>query len=148
MLTRSLVSAVLVCSVTALNAYSQSKTPEQAAVEFYQWYFREMNAEREPRRQPAKIRAGASSRLARWYLSDAYSEYGADYFIDGQDYERAWANNVSARKATISGNRATVNVRLTSPRGSIGFPSKTLNIRMVKEGNLWKIDRVNNYAFP
>jgi hypothetical protein len=142
---RSLVVAALLICTPSLAG--QTKTPEQSAKEFYQWYFRELNANRQPHKQRARMNNFISARLSSWYFSKAYSEWGADYFIDGQDYEPKWANNIAPQKAVIRGNRAMLKVRLISP-SNFPFPSRTLDVQMVKEANRWKLDRVNNYVIP
>jgi hypothetical protein len=141
-------AAALFVAVFALPVAAQAvRSPDEVAREFYQWYFHELNASREPQNQRAKINASVSKRLAKWYISPAYSEWGADYFIDAQDYESKWENTLTATKATINGSRATLKVKFPAIKGS-GFGSKTLSLQMVKEGNAWKIDRVNNHVVP
>jgi hypothetical protein len=145
LLNKLLLLATVLVAIPA--AAQTARPPEQVAKEFYTWYFHEMNAEREPRNQRAKITASVSKRLSNWYFSRKYSDYGADYFIDAQDYEQKWETTLTTTKATISGNSATLKVNLPAVKGS-GFGAKTLSLRMVKESNAWKIDRVNNRAFP
>ena len=148
---RPLLSIAVFASIIVIfalpSAAQTARPPEQVAKEFYRWYFHELNASREPRRQRARIQASVSNRLSRWYFSPAYSEWGADYFINAQNYEQKWENVVTTTKATINGRRATLKVKLPSVRGSY-FGSKTLSLLMIKEGNAWKIDRVDNYAVP
>jgi hypothetical protein len=50
-------------------------------------------------------------------------------------------------KATVTGNKATLKVKLPAVIGS-GFGARSLAISMIKEGNAWKIDRVDNQAVP
>ena len=139
-----LAAAMLAVPVSAQTG----KTPEQSVKDFYGWYIEELSAERQPRRQRGKIRASASVRLSKWYLSEAYSNWGADYFVDAQDFNPNWAKGMSVSKATINRNIANLTVTLRAPRGSpLGLGPQTLRIRMVKEGGAWKIDRVNGRQF-
>ena len=142
-----LLPLVIVVSMSFFSAsVAAQSTPEKAAKDFYKWYFTELNASREPIRQSKpKMLKAISSRLARWAYSPAYSEYGADYFIDAQDYDEDWANGVSSTAAVIKGSVATLNIILYPKKGSTsGFGKRTLKLKMVREVGLWKIDSVNN----
>jgi len=83
-----------------------------------------------------------SKRLSHLVYSPAYEEYGADYFIDAQDYDENW--EVATTKAVIKGNKATFKLLLAAPRGKPSKFKQTLRIKMVKESGTWKIDGVNN----
>ncbi|HJS52843.1 MAG TPA: DUF3828 domain-containing protein [Pyrinomonadaceae bacterium] len=139
----------LLISVVILLAYAgtsaQAVGPEQAAKDFYKWYLTELNAEREPRRdsKPLMLQK-VSARLGRWLYSTAYEEYGADYFLDAQDYEQSWANGVSAAPAVTKGNVSTVRLTLTPKKGVTGWGVRRMTIKLIKENGAWKIDTVNN----
>jgi hypothetical protein len=129
------------------NAFGQAaQSPEQAAEGFYRWYLTELNGERYPiQRQKTEMLKKVSNRLGRWLYSPAYEEYGADYFLDAQDWDENWVKSVTASKAVIKGNNATLRLTLGAAKSSNpGFGRKTLAIKLIKEGNIWKIDRVNN----
>ena len=136
----------LLLATIPASAAAQAKPPDEVAKEFYRWYFAELNLERHPISQSkTRMREYISARLARWINSPAYSEYGADYFIDAQDWERTWADGVSARSPVIKGAVATVRIQLDPAKGVFsGFGRRTLPIKLVKEGGSWKIDLVNN----
>jgi hypothetical protein len=86
-----------------------------------------------------------SRRLGRWLYSPAYAEYGADYFIDAQDWDENWVKSITATQAVIKGNSATLRLTLGAAKSSNpGFGKHTLAIKLVKENGLWKIDRVGN----
>ncbi|HQU82527.1 MAG TPA: DUF3828 domain-containing protein [Pyrinomonadaceae bacterium] len=134
---------ILLCG----NALAQSSTPETTAKEFYKWYLGELNASREPRENKTEMSKYVSKRLYKWISSKAYEEYGADYIIDGQDYNEDWVNGITTTKAVIKGNRATFKIMLTPPKGSQNRDfQQTLSIKMLKENGAWKIDSVNNRA--
>jgi len=121
-------------------------SPEQAAKAFYEWYLKEANASRFPiRDDKPQMRARASARLTRWLFSKAYEEYGADYFLDAQDYDENWANNITARRISLKGPKATVKLTMSVPKGTqSGFGTRSLTIGLVNEAGAWKIDSVNN----
>ena len=127
---------------------AQVKGPDVVAKDFYKWYLTELNAERNPIRQNKKKLLGfVSRRLGRWVYSPAYSEYGADYFIDAQDWEQTWVNGISATRTVIKGSTATVRIQLEPAKNvDSGFGRRVLPIKLVKEGGVWKIDMINNRA--
>jgi hypothetical protein len=129
------------------NAFGQAaQSPEQAATAFYKWYLRELNGERYPiQRQKSEILKKVSKRLGKWLYSPEYEDFGADYFLSAQDWDENWAKSVTASKAVITGNNATLRLTLGAAKSSNpGFGRHTLAIKLIKEGNTWKIDRVNN----
>jgi len=118
-------------------------TPEQTAKNFYQWYLAELNREGgNPVKKKATVLKSISKRLGKFIYSPAYEEYGADYFIDAQDFDENW--QVTTTKAVIKGNNATFKVLFAAPRGKPSKFKQTLVIKIVKEGGAWKIDSVNN----
>ena len=134
--------ALIALIVTAVFGYAraQTATPETAARDFYRWYVGELNADRFPivGNKP-EIRKRVSARLARWLFSPAYGEYGADYFLDAQDFDAAWATTVIAKGGAVKGNTATVVV--TFPK-SEHFARKLMTVNLLREGGAWKIDKV------
>lgn len=130
----------LLLLLNAANAQA-ADTPEQTAKNFYQWYLKELSREnfRIDKKQTLKY---VSKRLGKWYLSPAYSEYGADYFIDAQDFDEKW--QVTTTKATIKGNTATLKVFLAVPKSKKSDWTNTLAVKMIMENGAWKIDSVNN----
>jgi hypothetical protein len=132
------VLLVVVVCFSALQA--QTQTPAAAAQGFYRWYVGELNASRFPidKNRP-EMRRRVSARLARWLFSPAYREYGADYFLDAQDYDEAWASSVTAAPGKTTGNTATVTV--TMPKTDV-FDRKVVTVSLVKEAGAWKIDKV------
>ncbi|HEX8249237.1 MAG TPA: DUF3828 domain-containing protein [Pyrinomonadaceae bacterium] len=133
------------------NAFGQAaaaESPEQTAKEFYRWYLQELNRDRYPiQQQKTELLKKVSRRLGRWLYSPAYEEYGADYFLSAQDWDKNWAKGITTSKALIKGNSAALKLTLAAPRGTAsasGFGKHTLAIKLVKENGLWKIDRVDN----
>src|SRR6476620_6881849 len=126
--TSILFIVVLICfsSVPA-----QTVTPEAATRDFYRWYIGELNADRFPiDKNRAAIRKRVSARLSRWLFSAAYREYGADYFLDAQDFDAEWAKTVTAAPAAVKGKTATV--ALTFPKSKY-FDRKVVSVSLVRE---------------
>ncbi|MGI8639032.1 MAG: DUF3828 domain-containing protein [Pyrinomonadaceae bacterium] len=117
-------------------------TPEQSARNFYKWYLREMNNQGNPTDQKQKMLKSVSKRLGKWIYSPVYQEYGADYFIDAQDFDENW--DVMTSKAVIKGSTATLKVFLAPPKGKKSNFNQTLALKLIKENGAWKIDSVNN----
>ena len=129
------------------NAFGQAEqSPEQTAKEFYKWYLTQLNSERYPiQQQKTQILKRVSRRLGKWLYSPEYEEYGADYFLSAQDWDKNWVKGITTSKALIKGNNATLRLTLAAPKGAeTNFGRHTLAIKLIKEGNTWKIDRVNN----
>ena len=122
------------------SAFAQANTgPGDTSKTFYKWYLHELNAQHNPEQNKAKMRTFISARLVRWVNSKAYSDYGADYFIDAQDFGEGWENNIQVSKVVVTGNTATLRVTLVDT-GSMG--NKILDLKLLKEAGAWKIDRI------
>ena len=136
--------SVLLTFLLCGNASAQTETPETAAKNFYKWYITSLNAENDPfEKQKPKMLKAVSKRLGKWIYSKDYEEYGADYFLDAQDWDDNWANNISTSKAVIKGTTATLKVTLTSPPDSVWSPKKhVLTLKLIKENSAWQIDTV------
>ncbi len=138
------VFALIIIVLGSIGAVSTkaADTPEQTAKNFYDWYLTELNNEKNPPDQKQTINKSISKRLSNWIYSPAYQEYGADYFIDAQDWDKNW--QATTTKAVVKGNTATLKVMLADPKAKKSDFKQTLAIKMVKEGGVWKIDSVNN----
>src|SRR5512141_2548486 len=112
---------VIVVAFAAVTVFAQvGVTPEQRSTDFYRWYLHELNANRDPRKNWARINPAVSARLAKWMRSTVYKGWDADYFIDAQDFDPKWEKGVSTSKAVIRGNRADVEVTLTGSESGMG----------------------------
>ena len=120
--------------------HAQSSAPEVATRDFYRWYIGELNSNRDSTyKNKREIRKRVSVRLARWLFSPAYSDYGADYFLDAQDFDAEWAKTVQVSGGVIKGSTATA--VLTFPKSKY-FDRKVVSISLVREAGAWKIDKV------
>jgi uncharacterized protein DUF3828 len=131
----------LLCTVFILVgaglAFGQAGTPEQAAKTFYKWYMHELNVPGSEGPSKAKLRPFISVRLAKWMNTKEYAEWDADYFIDAQDWGKKWGDNIAVSNVKVVGATATLRVTLTDPE-----LNRTLDLKLLKEGGKWKIDRV------
>lgn len=127
------------------HAFGQANSgPAETSKSFYKWYLHELNAERNPTDNKAKMRTFISDRLARWIRSKAYEDYGADYFIDAQDFAKEWENNIQVSNVVTRAGTATLRVTLVEPKSgnAPGMGNKVLDLKLLKERGLWKIDRI------
>jgi len=139
---RTLIFVLFLILGSAGAAVAQANTgPGDTSKAFYKWYLHELNAERSPTDEKAKMRSFISARLNKWINSKAYEEYDTDYFIDAQDYGKAWENNIQISKVVVTGNAATLRVALVD-HGSMG--TQILDLKLLKEGGAWKIDRITS----
>ena len=138
--------ALILALAFAGGAYAQTQeTPEAVVKSFYKWYLTELGAERNPRNNRQIVLKASSRRLGKWYFSPAYSEWGADYFLNAQDFDEHWAKNLTVSKAVARGNTATTKLTLAVPKTNYGPAYKrVINVKLVKESGLWKIDTVDN----
>jgi hypothetical protein len=142
---RTIFLAGILALLTLLPAFAigQTAAPEATAKAFYKWYVHELNAEKNPIDQKAKLRQYVSQRLYRWVGSKAYEEYGADYFIDAQDYAHDWEKNIDISAVSIKGTTASLRVTLRQPaNGEMQAWNRILDLKLLKEGGAWKIDRI------
>ena len=139
----ALLFVLFVLGNVGANSAKAADTPEQTAKNFYEWYLAELSRGGAVLdKNKTTVLKSVSKRLGKFIYSPAYEEYGADYFIDAQDYDENW--QVTTTKAVIKGNKATLKVLLAASRGPRPEFKQTLTIKMVKENGAWKIDMVNN----
>jgi len=137
----ALIAAFAFLIFTNANYAQTLSAPEKAANDFYKWYLHELNKDKFPvdDAKPQLLKM-ISKRLGKWVYSKTYREYGADYFIDAQDWDKNWESGIKISKAAVKGNTATLKVTLISPGEDFG--NHTLNVKLVKETGKWKIDRI------
>jgi len=139
----ALLFILFILGSVGANSSKAVNTPEQTAKSFYVWYLTGLNRQGgNPIGEKATVLKSISKRLSKWIYSPAYEEYGADYFIDAQDFDENW--QVTTTRAVIKGNKARLKVLLAAPRGKRPEFKQNLVIKMVKEGGVWKIDSVND----
>jgi hypothetical protein len=131
------------------SAHADDKKAIQAQTSaFYRWYVGELNRDRHPIENRAMMRRSISRRLAKWIASPAYREYGADYFVQAQDFDPDWTR-VRTSNFRHSGSSATLTAILgkrKAPEQGIG--ERKLKLKWVREGGVWKLDRVDDPERP
>src|SRR5579883_3219429 len=94
---------------TAVNQAAQ--TPEQVARDFYKWYLRALNQNKDPLKQREILnRYVTARRLQEIRRQVRAGEYDADFFISAQDWDKDWEKNISVSDAKIQNGRATLDV--------------------------------------
>ncbi len=135
-------SFILLLSVSFTDVNAQTNnTPESRVKSFYSWYLKSMVKQKDPTKNKTVMNSYLSTRFSRWYYSKAGQNVDYDIFVNSQEWNDDWADNIKVGKATIKGNTAVVKVGLSSPPDD--FVMK-LQISLVKEAGIWKIDRVKN----
>jgi len=96
---------------------------------------------KDPTKDKAVTRSHLSVRFSRWYYSKAGQSLDYDVFVNSQEWNDAWADNIKVGDAVlIDDKNAALHVMLSAPPEE--FVMKLL-VKLVKEGGKWKIDRVN-----
>lgn len=144
--TRSTSVKVLATCLVALTASvlvnAQARdTPESRTREFYSWYLKAMVKGKDPTKNKKVTSSYLSVRFSRWYYSKPVQNTDTDVFINSQEWNDAWANNIEVGEAIITGNNAALHISFSSPPDE--FVMK-LQVSLVKEGGKWKIDRVRS----
>lgn len=134
-------------AVSALPAQAAPKSDKMSVRDnvrwFYAWYVGQINDQKDPLADRAKIAKFTSRRLNRWLHSSQYADYGADYFLQAQDFDADWTR-ATVNAVTIEGNRARVAATLGVFKAEeIGIGPRKLNLKMIKENGAWKIDSVS-----
>ena len=110
-----------------------NKDPAKLASAFYEFYLDGLPAMK-----------GNEVVFARFLTTRFYNEAlradDIDVFLDAQDFDDTWnKNSFSTSSPVISGNKATVEIRLK------GETFKwVLKVSLIKKAGTWKIDRVKN----
>lgn len=134
------VIVVVLILVWCSGIYAQSnKTPEGRVQNFYNWYLKAIDDEQDPAKNRTVMNSHLSARLNKWFYSKAGQDLDADYFVGSQEWSDQWAGNVNVGELTIKRTTAVVNITL-GPMSDEWYPK--LQIDLVKEGTVWKIDRV------
>jgi hypothetical protein len=123
------------------TARAQNDTPEQAIRSFYTWYVQAIIADKNPLEDDrATLRRPATARLISEIdkMRKGPDGLNGDYFLDAQDFDREWAQNIRIGKPEIQGDKASVKVELRGKE----LGNKSLAVSMRREGAAWKVDKV------
>jgi hypothetical protein len=129
---------LIVGSTVCLHGQT-GKTPEDRVKGFYTWYLTAINNEQDPSKNKVVMNTHLSRRLSRSFYSKAGQNLDYDIFVNGQDWNEAWADNIVIGELSTKGLTATLSIILGSPNAEWDMP---LTIALVKEAGTWKIDRV------
>jgi hypothetical protein len=122
-----------------INMWS-SDLPEAAIKEFYSWYINLLKQSKEPFKQKVEMRKYTTPRLMK-ELNRLYNSpdgLDADYFIDAQDFDEDWENNITVSNIKVNSNRASADLLLDGKQ----LGKKRLKVNLVNINNSWKIDKV------
>jgi hypothetical protein len=137
---------VLLAVATALltgqirAAERAAATPEDCIRNFYRWYVTNLVANRDPMKQRTEIRRYATERLLKEIgkMEKGPNGLDGDYFVDAQDFDPAWAKNISISDVKMQGDKSTALVLLNGGKGM----RKKLFVRLALENGSWKVDKV------
>ncbi len=139
---RLCLAAILIPMLIAASfteAPAQTSTPESVIRSFYKWYIGAIDAGADPLKQgKAILRRYVTLRLIRQIAKDEANGLDADEFLQTQEWDKAWADNVRVSKLAVKGEAATAIV--TFNRGE--YPR--VFVTLVKDAAVWKLDKVKN----
>ena len=134
----AVVAALLIGQIRA--AERAAATPEDCIRNFYHWYVTNLVANREPMKQRTEIRRYATERLLKEIgkMEKGPDGLDGDYFVDAQDFDPAWAKNISISEVKIRGDKSTALVLLNGAKDM----RKKLFVHLAMDGGSWKVDKV------
>jgi hypothetical protein len=114
--------------------------PSESIRGFYRWYVTELVANRNPLENRKELKRFATERLLKEIdrMKKGPDGLDGDYFVDAQDFDGLWANNITVSDVKISGAKATAAVLLAGK----GDMRRRLQVSLVKGGSAWKVDKV------
>ena len=129
------------CSVPAVNAQTGAGSPGAVIRNFYKWYIDAVDDGSDPFKQgKATLTKYVTRRLIAQISRMEAKGLDADYFMQTQEWDRAWADNIDVPKLT--GTRSTGTAIVTF--GNDNYPR--VAVTLVKAAGIWKIDRVKDAA--
>jgi hypothetical protein len=144
MLTTRNTRRIAICLTVIVAAfgslYGQSnKTPEGRVKNFYGWYLASINKQHDPAKNKTVMNSHLSQRFSRWFYSKAGQNLDYDIFVNGQEWDEAWADRINIGDLKINRTTAVAKITLGSPPDEWVMK---LQISLVSERGTWKIDRV------
>lgn len=135
-----LVVAFGFCSGMRAAEPSVPPNPSDSLRSFYRWYVTELVAKRNPLENRKELKRFATERLLKEIdrLKKGPNGLDGDYFVDAQDFDALWAKNITVSDVKISGTKATADVLLAGK----GDMRRRLQVSLVRDGSVWKVDRV------
>lgn len=119
----------------------QSLLPESAVRNFYKWYLEALKQQINPLKEcRPELSSFVTSALMKKLIKEMEGPEGirADYFLNAQDYDDDWGNQVNATTKIKEGDQVVLDVILSGKQ----IPNHRLEISLIREGRDWKIDSV------
>jgi hypothetical protein len=138
----TLVVALGFCS--GMRAAEPSAPPDSNPADsirsFYRWYVTELVANRNPLENRKELKRFATERLLKEIdrMKKGPDGLDGDYFVDAQDFDALWAENITVSDVKISGTKTTAEVLLAGK----GDMRRRLQVFLVRDGGIWKVDKV------
>jgi hypothetical protein len=121
------------------------RPPEVVVSEFYQWYMKELAADRNPLIDNNKslsnyVAASLLQQIKRQMNSKDGMEN--DYFIQAQDYLDDWVTSIAVATPAVNGDVATTKLTL----GATDQSRSELEVTLRRERSEWKITKVQPHG--
>ena len=145
------LSVFLVLTISLLLALTAStravgQTPDAVIKDFYKWYITAIDRGVEPtmKGRPT-LKRYITARLLRQVdrenkINDVDADADTDSILPTQEWDKTWANTVKVSKLAVKETSATAIVTFRSEN----YPRLLVNL--VREGGVWKIDRVKDVS--
>jgi hypothetical protein len=111
--------AMVLSAAFALSSIAQPQPtaagPERVIRDFYGWYVQALVANQDPLgKRRGELSRYATARLLREIdkMRKGPDGLDGDYFLDAQDFDRAWAKNINVSHVVTKGTSATADVEL------------------------------------
>ena len=132
---------IIAAANPAVNAQTGAGSPGAVIRNFYKWYIEAVDDGLDPFKQgKATLKKYVTARLIAQITRMEAKGLDADYFMQTQEWDRAWADNIDVPKLT--GTRSTGTAIVTF--GNDNYPR--VAVTLVKAAGIWKIDRVKDAA--
>jgi len=114
--------------------------PSDSIRNFHRWYVSELVANRNPMENRKELKRFSTERLLKEIdrMKKGPDGLDGDYFVDAQNFDELWAKNISVSDMKVSGTKANAEVLLAGK----GDMRRRLQVSLVKDGDLWKVDKV------
>lgn len=118
-------------------------TPETVIKDFYKWYINTVEAGIDPfKKGRPTLQRYVTLRLIRQIERAEANGSDADAFIQSQEWDAAWANSVLV--SNLISKPAIVTAIVTFDKAT-SYPR--VQVTLVKDAGVWKIDRIKNAPF-
>ncbi|MBX7223270.1 MAG: YbjP/YqhG family protein [Blastocatellia bacterium] len=115
-------------------------TPEATVRSFYKWYLHELNQNHNPVEKPGPtMKKYVTARLLKEIDRMVKGPDGldGDYFIDAQDWDKEWEDNIVVSALAEQGTKASMNVQFKGPN-----MSRNVRVNLLQQQGTWKVDKV------